>query len=275
MNNISADVRTSDYGKLYSRKGFWCTPLSSVNREGCECGDLLCEEPGMHPLHQVADEATNSEEEIQSFLLRTPPPNLGIVTGSSSGIYALICSKTETEAISSLEKLQSDYDLDEITAALDSPYYRAFLYRIPEDVPVLPKKLNSNTLPGISLFGEGNYVLTEPCRLEDSHGEVRWIRLSPILELPRAVLKLFVENTSFRGTPILRADILQEALREHLGEGYFHLLEYEIERGRARKIVSGRNRIFSDPLPEKDLTDLLSSLDLMYTKEVPNVFPVY
>jgi P4 family phage/plasmid primase-like protien len=87
MRNDSA----VDSALLYAELGFPVVPLHGVRNRECTCrAGQNCQHPGKHPCtpHGVHD-ATTDREQIVSWFSKWPNANIGIETGSQSGIIVL------------------------------------------------------------------------------------------------------------------------------------------------------------------------------------------
>src|SRR4051812_30946262 len=75
----------------YVERGWPGFPVYEIAPSGkCACGDDECSSPGKHPrIKAWPREATTSPERIQEWWTRWPRANIGVVTGSRSGIVVL------------------------------------------------------------------------------------------------------------------------------------------------------------------------------------------
>src|SRR5271166_1546308 len=75
----------------YGDRGLTVVPMHTACEGRCTCPKgNACERPGKHPItqHGVKD-ATNSRDEIEHWWTDNPNANIGIATGSRSGILVL------------------------------------------------------------------------------------------------------------------------------------------------------------------------------------------
>lgn len=79
-----------DVGLAYVERGWAVLPLHSVSEGHCTCGKLDCRSPGKHPRTQNGlKDATKDPETVRGWFTRWPGANIGIATGSASGIVVL------------------------------------------------------------------------------------------------------------------------------------------------------------------------------------------
>ena len=75
---------------LYAGKGYQVIPLHSPSGEGCSCKSAACNRVGKHPRTQHGlKDASTSPTQIRKWFERWPDANVGIVTGSESGLVVL------------------------------------------------------------------------------------------------------------------------------------------------------------------------------------------
>jgi hypothetical protein len=74
----------------YSRKGWPVFPCHTRNGNGCSCGKADCQSPAKHPrtVNGLRD-ATTDEEIIKKWWSDWPNANIGLATGSPSGVFFL------------------------------------------------------------------------------------------------------------------------------------------------------------------------------------------
>lgn len=74
----------------YAKLGWAVLPLHNVREGRCSCGRQKCQSPGKHPItpNGVKGASTRSEV-IKSWWTKTPKANIGLATGSQSGVIIL------------------------------------------------------------------------------------------------------------------------------------------------------------------------------------------
>jgi len=146
-----------------TRMGFVVFPVHGIDTHGkCTCGKAACDRPGKHPCivgwnHRSAATA----EEIQNWFRKWPDMNLGLLTGTASGIIALDVDKHRLDGESVLASLLGD-----ARALPKTPYSRTggggfhHVFLAPEVVP----KTVTDLLPGVDLMAEGGFIIVPPSR---------------------------------------------------------------------------------------------------------------
>lgn len=74
--------------------GFAVLPLHSIEEQGqCSCGSERCSSPGKHPINQLVPNgvlnATHDVQTIRQWFALWPDANIGIATGSVSGVTVI------------------------------------------------------------------------------------------------------------------------------------------------------------------------------------------
>lgn len=93
----------------YAQRGLAVLPLHMVERgHVCSCGKKNCASPGKHPLtgNGVYD-ASKDASQVRAWWTQWPNANIGIATGTVSGIFVIDVDGEEGEA--SLAMLETDY----------------------------------------------------------------------------------------------------------------------------------------------------------------------
>jgi putative DNA primase/helicase len=138
----------------YAEHGFPVFPVHSVRGARCSCGDDGCAHPGKHPrtAHGFKD-ATKDPQQIKRWLERWPDTNIGVPTGSVSGLL-VIDIDPRNGGDESWEALTVEYGRPPETAEqLSGGGGRHIFFRDP-GVPV-PKEL----APGIDVKSTGGYII--------------------------------------------------------------------------------------------------------------------
>lgn len=147
----------------YAHWGWRVFPLFGVEAGSCRCGRTECSSPGKHPLvRRGLHEASTDEKKIRSWWARWPEANIGVATGTSSGMVVVDIDLPEAQT--SLDRLdQLGLDLSPtLTAQTGAGRHLYF---------TTSKKLSNTTgrlpgldepLPGIDLRADGGYVVAPP-----------------------------------------------------------------------------------------------------------------
>jgi len=82
--------RLIDAALKLARDGFPVFPIHSVDSGGCTCGDSKCSNAGKHPrtAHGFKD-ATTDRVTLRKWWRQWPNSNIGIATGTTSGLIVL------------------------------------------------------------------------------------------------------------------------------------------------------------------------------------------
>lgn len=147
----------------YGQRGWFVFPLYGVAAGSCRCGRSECSSPGKHPLvRRGLHEATTDGNKIRAWWARWPEANIGIATGSNSGIVVVDLDLPEAQtSLDRLGQLQLHFSptLTSQTGAGRHLYFAA------------TKKLSNTTgrlpgvdepLPGIDLRADGGYAVAPP-----------------------------------------------------------------------------------------------------------------
>src|ERR1700683_4275215 len=77
----------------YASLGWQVCPCHSIGKDGrSTCGDAKCKSPGKHPRTlRGRNDATTDRKIIKAWWREWPDANIGIATGSESGLAVLDC----------------------------------------------------------------------------------------------------------------------------------------------------------------------------------------
>lgn len=155
---VKLEVPKGMVAKRYSRLGWAVVPLHSwLPDGGCSCGDAACNRPGTHPstpngVKEASGDPTTAAQQLE----RQPAANVGVATGTPSGLAVLEVRVRDGEE--DVEKL-----LQELETELGS---------LPE------------TVTAVTPFGGRQFYFRCPQGgLSSSHGESGWLGLSNIVLL--------------------------------------------------------------------------------------------
>jgi len=172
----------------YARRGMAVLPLHAVVDGWCTCGTSECPSPGKHPRteHGLKD-ATCDPNIIAAWWGQWPDSNLGIVTGSTSGLAVLDVDGEDGER--SLAILQARFGSLPVTLEARTGKGRHLYFKEPEGgVRNSAGKLG----PGLDIRGEGGYVVA-PRSLHPSGKRYRWLNRNQPAELPSWFVELLRE----------------------------------------------------------------------------------
>lgn len=143
-----------DAARGYAEHGWRVLPLHSVHDGRCSCGNRGCKTPGKHPrtAHGVHD-ASDDQDQIGAWWVDWPDANVGIATGSVSGLV-VVDVDPRNGGMESLGKLAGDLP---DTYTVQTGGGGLHLYYGCRD------RLKQRLLaPGIDLKADGGYVVAPP-----------------------------------------------------------------------------------------------------------------
>ena len=160
-------------------RGWHVIPLHTPTGKGCSCAQGGCGSIGKHPrIGNWPEEAATDPETITEWWTRWPEANIGIVTGSKSGLVVLDEDGPEGREFLRGKQL---YPTPVATTGKGFHYYFAHPGGIVRNF--------SKRLPGLDLRGDGGYVVAPPSfhasgrRYEwDTHTSPDVIELAPAPE---------------------------------------------------------------------------------------------
>ena len=164
----------------YAEIGWRVFPVYEIHKGKCAC-DAVCHSPGKHPRTVNGhNAATTSPEKIREWWKKWPRANIGMATGSGSGVWVLDIDTPK----GGQESL--DTNLEEITgSSIESETGgggRHLFFRLPgRSQGQVKSTTNLNKWPGIDVRGEGGYVILPPSNHE-SGGDYIWEESSKPIE---------------------------------------------------------------------------------------------
>jgi hypothetical protein len=178
------DNPTVNAALAHARKGRAVLPLYGPLPDGrCSCKDQKCDKPGKHPLtrHGLKDASTNPEA-IRAWWETSPDANLGLVTGSASGLIVLDVDGDAGEA--SLAALAVEFGSlpDTAQSKTNRGHHIFFQYPKAQEVRGSVGKLG----PGLDIRAEGGYVVVPPSK--HLGGRYEWTNGEPPAPIPEWLL---------------------------------------------------------------------------------------
>jgi hypothetical protein len=145
---------------FYAKHGWPVFPVYCPRDGACSCDNASCEHPAKHPLtpHGFKD-ATTDENTIIDWWRRWPEANIGLATGSASGVVVLDVDARH----GGLESLKL---IEAMNGPLETLTHRTgggglhLVFRMP--VGVNFKCSSSELGPGLDTRGVGGYILAPP-----------------------------------------------------------------------------------------------------------------
>jgi putative DNA primase/helicase len=179
----------------YAAQHWAVIPLFGVVDGRCACGEADCHSPAKHPqTSRGLRDATCDKELLTEWWQRWPGANVGIVTGSVSGLVVLdVDGDTGAQSLRKLE--QAEGPLPQTLCATTGGGGRHLLFRHPgSKVPNSTGKL----APGLDVRGDGGYIVAPPSR-HISGGAYQWLHpadQTPLAELPAWLLSRMLERAT-------------------------------------------------------------------------------
>lgn len=151
-SNAEARTRLLDAALDYARRGWPVFPIYEPLTDGkCSCERTDCDSPGKHPRtkHGLKD-ATTVEATIRTWWSTWPNANIGIATGSASGLIVLDVDRPQV-----LDGWRSD------TLAASTGKGTHFYFTIEGEGP---RNSASKLGEGLDVRGQGGFVVAPPSR---------------------------------------------------------------------------------------------------------------
>ncbi len=199
--------------------GFSVFPCHSASGGACSCGDKTCRQPGKHPrtAHGFKD-ATKDATVIRAWWAQWPGANIGIATGTISGIVVLDADPKNDgdESRRELEKKHGDFPLTPqvISGSLGTHDY----FRLPPGVTI-GRMLG--VMAGIDILGDNGYVIAPPSMHVSGRAYVweltRRINEIPLADAPTWLLAFAKEKATgaTSGTPSVLPSKIPEGQRNN------------------------------------------------------------
>lgn len=148
------------FAQAYAKRGWPVIPLHSPVKGGCSCGNPDCRSVGKHPrTRNGLKDATVNIETIQGWWREWPDANVGLCTGSVSGVVAVDVDP-RSGGIETWKWLCEEHDppatIRAITGRGDDGFHLYFAFT--EKLKGRSKALGD----GIDVKAEGGYVVAPP-----------------------------------------------------------------------------------------------------------------
>jgi hypothetical protein len=169
----AAPISMLEAALAYAKRGWPVFPCHSIVNGKCTCGKPDCSSPGKHPRTKNGfKDATTDEATIREWWRKWPNANIGIATGSESGLFVLDIDP-EHGGEQSLQQLKDKYGPLPETARVrtgSGGWHYYFRYPAGLRLPNSSSKLG----PGIDTRGDGGYVIAPPS-LHVSGRRYEWV----------------------------------------------------------------------------------------------------
>ncbi len=226
----------------YANRGWAVLPLHSVVNSRCSCGRTDCASPGKHPLNpNGVTGATRDTRQITTWWQRWPWANIGIATGTKSGI-AVVDVDPRNGGMEHLDRL----DLPETATVQTGSGGLHFYFSVTG--PTAKRKL----APGIDFQADGGYVVAPPSA--HVQGTYKWVSICKPTSLPIALL-----NGSTKLTP-QPGNLIQPDEKTWVAE----LLTQTCPQGQRNETLTRLAGYFRNVLPQPVALTLLKQWNRLY-----------
>lgn len=180
----------------YADHGWPVLPLHSPKDGGCSCRVADCGSPGKHPrtprgLHQ----ATTDTDQVRAWWDRWPHANIGIATGTDSGL--LVLDVDLPEGPDSLARLEHEHGrLPATCEQRTGSGGRQLLFAHPDR----PVGNRAGVVAGIDVRGEGGYVVVPPS-VHTSGRRYEWTGRTTPARIPGWLLEVLDRRDDHRTSP--------------------------------------------------------------------------
>jgi putative DNA primase/helicase len=172
----------------YAARSWPVLPMHLVKDGRCGCSKgSACDRPGKHPMtkHGVNDATTNPDQ-IKSWWAASPDANIGIATGSESGILVLDIDP-RNDGARTLKRLKKQLGpLPETVTALTGGGGRHLIFKHPS-FPVRKDTTGKLLGPGVDILSDGCIMIAPPS-VHASGKRYRWDKGKSYRNLERAAL---------------------------------------------------------------------------------------
>ena len=162
-----------EYALSYADRGWAVVPLHGILQDLCTCGDPNCPSAGKHPLtSQGVHDATTDEAIITDWWQAQPYANVGIATGTISGLFVVDVDDGENKSGSdSLKALEREFGkLPRDVYVRSGGGGRHFYFKAPNGGV---RNSTGKIAPYIDVRGEGGLIVAPPS-LHKSGAKYTW-----------------------------------------------------------------------------------------------------
>lgn len=149
-----------DAALAYAARGWPVLPVHTPTEHGCSCRSSACQAVGKHPRTQHGlNDATVDSTVITEWWSTWPDANIGLVTGSRSGLVALDIDTRHggDDTLAELERKHGPLP-ETVRNLTGGGWHEMFAY------PNVPVKSKANLAPGVDIRGDGGYIVAPPSR---------------------------------------------------------------------------------------------------------------
>ena len=167
----SLDTPLIDWVRHYRSMGWVPIPIHDISAGHCSCkSNLVCRSQGKHPRVMRSDAIEATEETWGRWIGTWPNMNIGILTGTESGIFAIDIDPRHRGDVSITELTQQFGTLPRTLTAATGGGGCHLVYQIPSRETV---KSTANVIAnGVDVRGEGGIIVVEPSK---TSGDYKWL----------------------------------------------------------------------------------------------------
>ena len=180
-----------EYALAYAQAGIPVFPVYGIQAGKCTCGKSECSSVGKHPLTPNGlKDATTDEKQIQRWFANHLFLNIGMITGSVSGLWVLDVDPRH-KGNDSLQKLMEKHgSLPETLTVQTGGGGRHLFFLVPEELTL---KNRANIKEGLDVRGEGGYVVAAPS-FHMSGKRYQWETWMEPVHAPEWLLELVLQK---------------------------------------------------------------------------------
>ncbi|MFN3652582.1 MAG: phage/plasmid primase, P4 family [Armatimonadota bacterium] len=146
----------------YAQRGWLVFPLHTPEGDGCSCENPECDRIGKHPRtkHGLKDATTDPRILKRWWELQWPDANIGIVTGSGSGLVVIDVDPDHggSDSWYEAQREHQGCSVDTVEAITGSGGTHV-LFRHPGGIRIGNRQ---EWLPGVDVRGDGGYIVAAP-----------------------------------------------------------------------------------------------------------------
>jgi putative DNA primase/helicase len=184
-----------DAALVYAARGWPVFPVHTPTEHRCSCPNSACPTIGKHPRTQHGlKDATVDSTVITKWWSTWPDANIGLVTGSRSGLVALDIDRRHggDDTLAELERKYGPLP-DTVRNLTGGGWHELFAY------PNVPVKSKANLAPGVDSRASDGYIVVPPSRHASGQNYGWEVGHSPddlaLASLPAWLLTLLTSST--------------------------------------------------------------------------------
>jgi len=262
----------------YASRGWLVLPLHTPTGTDCSCGKPDCEHPGKHPRTEHGfHDATTDEATIRRWWFQWPDANIGVATGTVSGIAVLDIDPRHggDESLADLERQHGT--LPDTVESITGGGGRHILFAYPGGY------VKSRSIaPGIDIKGDGGYIVAPQSR-HATGGQYEWELLShpddtPLAPLPDWLLTM-IASPSAEPVPLTaeEAAVIPEGNRNGTLTSLAGTMRRRgmSEDGICAALLAENARRCVPPLPQEEVRRIVRSVARYEPGVTPSVIDLF